>query len=614
MSTNGGATFTNIAGATASSYTFLTVGNENGYQYRCLVTNTCGSPATTTSGAGVLNFNTVPVISAQPPANTTGCVGSPATFNIVATGTGLTYQWQISTNGGTTYTNVATGAVYAGANSNTLTILSVVATQNTNLFRCIVTGICTPAATSTAGLLTVPSDITSQPANITQCAGVTANFSVTATGSSLTYQWQVSTDAGVTFSNLLNSAIYSGVTTTNLTITGSTGALNNNRYRCVVAGGGCNLNSTAAILTVNTAPVVVTQPLPTTLTCVGQNIVISTTATGSALTYQWQLSTDAGATFTNVINAGVYSGATSATLNITGVIATMNNYQYKCVINGGCTPAVTTNVSTISISNPVVITSQPSNAKICINNTASFSVTATGTVLSYQWQVSTLSNPVFTNIPGANSNVYTVTANYQTSGNIYRCVIATVCAGNITTNPATLNVNPNPIIGIVANPSANLYPGATSVISITSVTPVAGVSYQWNKNGVAIPGATGTSITVAVDDIGSYTVTVTDLNGCSAASHNIVINHSQTEKLFIYPNPSSGKFQVRYFSVAGNNTPRTINIYDAKGAKIYSHVYTVNGSYERMDVNLENVNAGIYFVDLWDNNNKRIATGKVVIR
>lgn len=614
VSTNGGATFTNIAGATSSSYSFVTAGNENGYQYRCLVTNTCGAPTTTTSGAGTLSFNAVPLISLQPAANTTGCVGSPSTFNIVATGTGLTYQWQISTNGGTTYTNVATGAVYSGANTNTLTILSVVATQNTNLFRCVVTGICTPAVTSNAGLLTVPSDITSQPANITQCAGITANFSVTATGPSLTYQWQVSTDAGVTFSNLLNNAIYSGVTTTSLIITGATGALNNNRYRCVVTGGGCNLNSTAAIFTVNTIPVVTTQPVAIYQVCAGQNATINLTATGTAITYQWQLSTDAGVTYANVTNGAVYAGATTASLTITGVTAGMDNYKYRCIINGSCAPAATSNASTISIGNAVAITVQPVNKAVCTNSTASFSVTATGTVLSYQWQVNTALNPVFTNIAGANAATYTTPAtNYQMFGNGYRCIITTVCAGNIITNTATLTVNPDPIIAIAISPSANLYPGAKAVISITGITPVAGVSYQWNKNNVPVPGATGTSITVGVDDFGSYTVSVTDLNGCTAASNNILINHLQIEKLFIYPNPSSGKFQVRYFSAGGSNTPRTINIYDAKGAKIYSKVYTVSGAYDRMDVNLDNVSAGIYFLDLWENN-KRVATGKVVIR
>ena len=612
VSTNGGVTFTNIAGATASGYSFVTNGTEVGYQYRCLVTNTCGAPTTVTSGAGVLSFNATPLMSLQPAGNTVGCVGSPASINIVATGTGLSYQWQISTNGGTTYTNVATGAVYSGANTNTLTILSVVATQNTNLFRCVVTGICTPPVTSAAGLLTVPTNITSQPANITQCEGIVANFSVAATGTAITYQWQVSTDGGVTFSNMFNSAIYTGVTTATLTITGSTGALNNNRYRCVVNGGGCSLNSTAAIFAVNTIPVVTVQPVAIYQVCTGQNATINLTATGTAMTYQWQLSTDGGTTYNNVTNGGIYSNATTTALTITGVTAVMNSYKYRSVINGTCAPAATSAASTISISSPVVVSAQPLNKAVCNNSTANFSVTATGTVLGYQWQVSTAAVPAFTNIPGATTNSLAIPVTSQMNGNVYRCVIGSVCAGNINSGSATLTVNQNPVITL-ATTTTNVYPGQFATISVANVTPAAGAGYVWYKNGVLVPGANSSSIKVGVDEIGSYTVAVTDINGCTATSNNVVIDHIDAGKVFIYPNPSSGIFQVRLYSTPGTTKPRMLSVYDAKGAMVFTQAYPINGSYEKMEVNMLNAGSGVYEVVVLDNAGGRLAVGKVMI-
>ena len=613
LSIDNGVNYVDIPGAISSSYSITTTGIESGYLYRCHITNSCPSPVTLTSTPGVLTFNSNPTITLNPVASLTGCIGSPATFSVTASGTGITYQWQVSTNNGTTFSNIATGAVYLGTNTNTLTIINVAATNNNNQFRCVVSGVCTPASTSSAGVLTIPVIITTQPVAVTQCAGGTANFAVVTSGASISYQWQESTNGGGTYNNITNGGIYSGATTATLTITGTTAVMNGYLYRCVTASGPCTLNSSSAGLTVQTAPSITTQPAVTTLVCVGQTVAISTAASGTALTYQWQLSTDGGATFANVLNAGVYSGATTNTLTITGVIAAMNGYIYKCVISGTCTPSATTNASTISISTPVNITVQPLNATVCSNSTATFSVTATGTVLSYQWQVSTSLVPAFTNIAGASTNSLTVIANYAMNGNIYRCIIGSVCAGNIISGPATLLVNPLPTITIAPTPSPNVYPGVTATISITNISPVAGVSYIWKKNGVVIPGATGTSITVGVDDIGSYTVTVTDANVCTANSNNVIINHIDANRIFVYPNPSTGRFQVRLFSNASGWTPRTLNIFDSKGAWVYSKQYPINGSYERMDVDLRNANSGIYEIMVLDNTGTKIAVGWVKI-
>ncbi len=612
VSTNSGGIFNNIGGATSSSYSFTTNGTESGYQYRCIVTGACGSPIT--SSAATLRFNTTPAIIQQP-ASLTACQGSPASFSVSASGTGLTYQWQISTNGGTSFSNIATGAVYAGATTSTMTILSTTAAQNNNQFRCVVSGLCTPAVNSAAATLTIAIMITSQPVGVTQCAGGTATYSVTATFNvgGAAYQWQVSTDGGNTFTNIQNGGVYGGATTSTLTITGTTGAMNNNQYRCVVSGGSCNLNSNTAILVVNTSPSITAQPSANTAICAGLNTSISVTANGTAPTYQWQLSTDGGATFNNLTNTGVYTGATSATLNITGTLVTMNNYQYKCVVSGTCTPSVTSNVSVLVVSTSAAITAQPVNKTVCENSVATFSVTASGTITGYQWQVSTNGGTSYTNIPSANNAAYTSIAIYSMNGNIYRCVISTVCSGNIISGNATLTVNQNPTITIAANPVVNLYPGLQSVISITNITPVAGSTYSWMKNGTAITGATNSSITVGVDDIGSYMVAVIDVNGCSGVSNTIAIGQADAGKLFIYPNPTSGKFQVRLYSTPGNTNPRSLAIFNADGARVFTQAYPVNGSYQQMNVDLSNAGKGIYEVVVIDNNGQKLAVGKVMI-
>ena len=615
LSTDGGTTFNNIAGATSSSYSFTPTGTETGYQYRCQITNSCGSPTTITSSAAALNFNTSPVLTQQP-TNQSACLGTPATFSVAATGTGITYQWQISTNGGTSFSNVSTGAVYTGANTPTLTIIAVAATQNTNQFRCVVTGLCTPAINSSAATLSIPVLIATQPSNVTQCAGSNANFSLTATGTGVTvgYQWQLSTDGGTTFSNISNGAVYSGATAATLTATAVTSTMNNYMYRCVTSGGSCTLNSSAVTLTVNTAPSITTQPSATTSICSGLNTSISTTAVGTAITYQWQVSTDGGVTFTNITNTGVYSNATTPTLNITGVTAGMNNYQYRCVVSGTCTPAANTSVSILNVSLPASITAQPSSVSRCSNLAANFSITATGTITGYQWQVSTNGGTSFSNIAGATTNSYSVSSTaYSMNGYQYRCNITTVCSGTLTSNAATLTVFQIPSITIAANPTNNLYPGLTTTLGISNISPVGAVSYTWVKNGTNIAGATNATLGLGVDDNGSYSVAVIDQNGCPGTSNSVTIGLADAGKLFIYPNPTTGIFQVRLYSSPSATTPRSLNVYDFKGAVIYSKAYPINGSYQRMDVDLSKVGSGIYTVVLMDNTGKKLAVGKVVI-
>jgi len=105
-------------------------------------------------------------------------------------------------------------------------------------------------------LLILPS-ITSQPANQTDiCSGAEAVFSVT--GENIdTYQWQVSTDGGDTWSDLSDNATYTGVTTNTLTVTSDIG-LNNYKYHCYVINNNGNTTSDAAILTFETEDPVIT--------------------------------------------------------------------------------------------------------------------------------------------------------------------------------------------------------------------------------------------------------------------------------------------------------------------------------------------------------------------
>lgn len=535
------------------------------------------------------------------PQNATACAGTVTNFNVTTTGTVYgTYQWQVSTDGGVTFNDIA------GATSSSYTFTAL-ATQNGNQFRCKITSSCTSPVTSISGgaALTInplPA-LTSQPTNTTTCAGNTANFSVTATGAVLTYQWQQSINGGTTFTNIAGAtgATYSFATTL---------AQTTYQFRCVVSGI-CTpaVTSTAGVLTVNTPVAITAQPTPVTQ-CAGNSASFSATATGTSLTYQWQQSTDGGTTFTNI------GGATNATYSFV-TVSTQNNYQYRCVVTGsGGACNATTNATTLTVSTPVAISVQPANTVMCINNGGSLSITATGTSVLYQWQLSTNNGVSFTNINGATAATLPLTGvTAAMNGYVYRCIVTgTAPCSPVNSAGAILTVNPLPIVNISASPVNNLYPGLTTVINATGTIP-ANAAYSWFKNNILINSGTAVnSRPVDVNGIGDYYVVVTDINGCSATSNTLTIGDSVITKLFIYPNPSSGIFHVNYHSVAGSSTTRTLNIYDAKGARVLSKTYTITGAYQVMDVDLRSGGSGIYMVQLIDGNGKAIATGKVMIQ
>lgn len=96
--------------------------------------------------------------------------------------------------------------------------------------------------------------ITLQPTNKTVTAGQVTSFTVAASGTPTPgFQWQLSSDSGVNWTNLANGGAYAGVTTTSLSVTTNIG-LNAYRYRAVASNGTGSATSNSATLTVNPAP------------------------------------------------------------------------------------------------------------------------------------------------------------------------------------------------------------------------------------------------------------------------------------------------------------------------------------------------------------------------
>ena len=183
----------------------------------------------------------------------------------------------------------------------------------------------------------VPS-IDQQPVDSTLCAGEDAAFSVNASGSNLTFQWQE--DNGGGFSSLANGGVYSGVTTATLSITGAGGGLDGYDYRVIVSGD-CSpsVTSNAATLNITTSSLAITSQPADQSFANGDTISIKVTAT-DATTYQWQESTNGGTTWTNVTNGGsnpTYVGATTDSLALQDADSTaLDSNLYRVIVSNSC--------------------------------------------------------------------------------------------------------------------------------------------------------------------------------------------------------------------------------------------------------------------------------------
>ena len=196
-------------------------------------------------------------------------------------------------------------------------------------------------------------------------------------------------------------------------------------------------NATATVMIlVDQAVTITVQPTSQTACAGVDTVTFTAAATGTpAPTVQWQVSTNAGATFADL------GGATLPTLSFV-VSASQNGNQYRAVFtNTGGT--ATTSAATLTVNTPPAVTANPTSQSVGSGQSVSFTAAAGGTPApTVQWQVSSNGGVTFTNVPGATSATYPHTAALSENGYQYRAVFTNPC-GTATTSAATLAVTPS---------------------------------------------------------------------------------------------------------------------------------------------------------------------------
>ncbi|MGB9461893.1 MAG: immunoglobulin domain-containing protein, partial [Candidatus Acidiferrum sp.] len=306
----------------------------------------------------------------------------------------------------------------------------------------------------------MPPTIAAQPASQAVAVGQAVTFSVTAAGTApLTYQW------------LKNNAIISGATTASYTTPATVASDNGAKFDVLVSNSVGSVVSAMATLTVNAAavaPAITTQPANQTVT-VGQTATFSVIATGTApLGYQW------------LKNSANITGATAASYTTPATASTDNGAQFDVVVSNGA-GSKTSTMARLTVNAAALaptITTQPANQTVTVGQTATFSVTATGTApLTYQWQKNS------GNIAGATSATYTTPATASTDTGAKFDVIVSNALGSQTSTMATLTVNPanTSTINVVTYHYDNLRTGQN--LNETILTPANVNSTTFGKLG-----------------------------------------------------------------------------------------------------------------------------------
>lgn len=273
-----------------------------------------------------------------------------------------------------------------------------------------------------------------------------------------------------------------------------------------------------SFMVILSAPQITSQP-SNQIIDFGQGATFSVTASGvPAPTYQWQVSTDGGQSWNNVTDGSVYTGTTTATLILANITVGMNGYEYQCIATNSISPSATSNAATLTLDNLAApqITQDPADQTVNVTDTATFSVTASGTPApTFQWQLSTDSGQNWNNVTDGSGYTGATTASLSFTGVTagmngykYRCVAANGVAPDATSNAATLTVNLVAPQFTQSPTGQTVVAGQTATFTVAATgTPTPTLQWQlstdsgqsWNNlsEGGGASGTTSTSLSIS---------------------------------------------------------------------------------------------------------------------
>ncbi len=465
------------------------------------------------------------------PENQTACRGRDIQLTALVTGDQpLLLQWQKSSDGGARWSDEP------GADRDAYLIPAVNAPlYDSTLWRLLLTRpggdtlYSAPAMVALLPSVTVLSD----PSDQISCPGLRASFTASPSfNTGVTRAWQSSSDGGATWQAV------PGAAADTLAIAPVTGLLQGMRFRILYTDScGGSDTSAAARLRVEFPPVLLQQPAGDSA-CENDAARFIARSQSASDRRVWQRSTDGGSTFFDL------PGETRDTLDLPAVRLWQDGERYRLRFMTICDTVVSGNAALRVEPAAPGIVSHPKAATICEGDSVRFAVGALPAT-GYQWK----KNGV--DIPGATFSSYLIASAARADSGVYSVLVRSRC-GFALSNPARLTVGES--AAILSQPlSQSVKEGDTVRFSVSAAG--SGLSWQWMKDGVPIPGATGPDYSlfpVKKSDEGRYTVLVSGSCGppvLSAAAQLTVTIVSAERDLPLpgramleqnFPNPFTG--------------------------------------------------------------------------
>ncbi len=501
--------YEDITGATSSTYTLT--GNEYGLYIKVVAT---GSG----SYSGVVTSNYVGPVASRPVTaigaiSGTTTVGQTLTAGTLTPSTAtVTYQWKkcLTSDGEYTTINGATSNSYTLMEGDYNYYFKVAATGTNGYTGTVYSDYAGPVAADSTPLESIGAISGTAQVEQTLTAG-----DIEPSGATATYQWKRCDTSDGDY-DIITGATYSTYTLV---------AADYNKYIKVEATGSGEYSGT--VISAAKGPVT-----PCPVTAIGP--VIGTTAPGYTLTagaltpsaatvtYQWQYSdTGAGTTFTNI---------PSATNNTYYIQNLQYSYSYlRVVATGSGAYSGSVNATTISrvSSGFTTITAigYISGQTVVGQTVTAGALTPSGATAFYQWQKCATSGGTYTNISGATSNTYTLTAN---ENGYYIKVVAQgygSCTGTVTSAyEGPVQTSASPIsISAIAGVTVPVK-GETPDTEVDVTAQYTGV-ISWNPDpGAKFDGKEDYTATITLTPRSFYTVTGITANFFTVAGATSVTN------------------------------------------------------------------------------------------
>ena len=285
-------------------------------------------------------------------------------------------------------------------------------------------------------------------------AGGTAELHIEAEGEEVAYQWQYKLSGGTTWINCQDV----GCNTDTFSFTANN-VHNNRTYRCVVTDKyGNQKESTECLLTVG-KNLIITQDLEANKEVkAGGTAELHIEAEGEEVAYQWQYKLSGGTTWINCQDVGCNTDTFSFTAN-----NVHNNRTYRCVVTDKNGVTLESNSLLLTVKHPLTITTQPESLILPSGtNSVTFTVTASGDGLTYQWQQAMYDSEGqiggYTDLPGGSqgqaigisgttTDTLSLTMAGAFNGWTFRCVITDAYGDTAATDNVKLDLYPEAELG-----------------------------------------------------------------------------------------------------------------------------------------------------------------------